>query len=71
MDGRDDVPGLADIDVKRLYSEVDTFASKMNEYYGDENDRRDAVLPCLTRIFSARRSIQIPELRAEPNCCKV
>lgn len=38
----------------------------MNEYYGDENMRRDAVLPCVTDIFSARRGIQIPELHAEP-----
>ena len=32
----------------------------------DENDRMDAVLPCLTHIFSARRGIQILELHAEP-----
>ena len=66
MDGRDDVPGLADINVKKLYSEVDTFASKMNEYYRDENDQRDAVLPCLTHIFSARRGIQIPSFTQIP-----
>ena len=64
-DGREDVPGLAGINVKSLRSKVDTFASKMNEYYGDENMRRDAVLPCVTDIFSARRGIQIPEIHAE------
>ncbi|KAK2459838.1 hypothetical protein APHAL10511_008159 [Amanita phalloides] len=66
MDGRGDVPGLTDINVKRLYIGVDTFASEMNKNYENENDRRDAILPCLTRIFSTRRGIQIPELHAEP-----
>lgn len=62
MDGRHDVPGLADIDVVKLQTEVDELASKMNEYYKHEDDRREAALPCLTRIFSARRGIQIPPL---------
>jgi hypothetical protein len=64
MDGRHDVPGLADIDVVKLQTEVDELASKMNEYYNHEDDRREAALPCLTRIFSARRGIQIPPLYA-------
>ena len=66
MDGRNGVSGLVDINVTELYNEVDTFASKMNEYYEDENDRREAVLPYLTSIFSAHRGIQIPELHAQP-----
>jgi hypothetical protein len=64
MDGRHDVPGLADIDIVKLQNEVDELASKMSEYYKHEDDRREAVLPCLTRIFSARRGIQIPSLYA-------
>jgi hypothetical protein len=64
LDGRDDVPGLADIDFMKLHREVDEFASKMNRYYSSEDDRGEAVLPCLTRIFSARRGIKIPPLHA-------
>jgi hypothetical protein len=66
MDGCHDVPGLADadIDVVKLQTEVDELASKMSEYYKHEDDRREAALPCLTRIFSAHRGIQIPPLYA-------
>lgn len=64
MDGRNNVPGLADIDIMKLHKEVDGFASKMNKYYTDENARRDAALPCLTSIFLARRGINIPPLSA-------
>lgn len=64
MDARDDVPGLADIEVLNLWKEVDDLASKMTGYFDNEDDRRDAALPCLNRIFSARRGIDIPELAA-------
>ncbi|KAI6026740.1 hypothetical protein BKA83DRAFT_4247357 [Pisolithus microcarpus] len=62
MDGRSNVPGLADIDTTKLFSEVDEFACKMNEDYADEDLQREAVLPYLNRIFKARRDIQIPSL---------
>ncbi|KAI5994697.1 hypothetical protein EDD15DRAFT_2165643 [Pisolithus albus] len=64
MDGRPDVPGLADIDTMKLFSEVDEFARKMNEDYAYEDLQREAVLPYLNRIFKARRDIQIPSLHA-------
>jgi hypothetical protein len=64
MDGRDNVPGLADIDVMKWRSEVDELASRMNRYFIDEDARREAVLPCLTRIFAAHRGIKIPPLHA-------
>ncbi|KAI5992722.1 hypothetical protein EDD15DRAFT_2368000 [Pisolithus albus] len=64
MDGHLDVPGLADIDTAKLFSEVDEFARKMNEDYADEDLQREAVLPYLNRIFKARRDIQIPSLHA-------
>jgi hypothetical protein len=62
MDGRDDVPGLADIDVMDLRSAVDELASKMNQSFTTEDARRDAALPCLAHIFSARRGITIPPI---------
>ncbi|KAF8227067.1 hypothetical protein L208DRAFT_1405999 [Tricholoma matsutake] len=64
MDSRHDVPGLADIDIVKLQTEVDELASKMNKYYKHEDDWREAALPCLTRIFLACRGIQIPPLSA-------
>ena len=64
MDDRDDVPGLADVEVLELRKEVDDLASKMTGYFFNEDDRRDAALPCLNRIFSARRAIKIPSLAA-------
>ncbi|KIM89727.1 hypothetical protein PILCRDRAFT_2038 [Piloderma croceum F 1598] len=63
MDARDDVPGLADVDVLELRKAVDDLASKMTGYFS-KDDRRDAALPCLNRIFSARRGINIPPLYA-------
>jgi hypothetical protein len=63
VDGHD-APGVADIDVMKLHKEVDELASKMNRYYDYEYERRDAALPCLTRIFSARQGIKIPPLSA-------
>jgi hypothetical protein len=61
MDARDDVPGLADVEVLELRKE-DDLASKMTGYFENENDRRDAALPCLNRIFDARSRIKIPLL---------
>jgi hypothetical protein len=62
MDGRDDVPGLADIDDRELQHAVDDLATKMTAYFTDENNRRDTALPCLNRIFSARSVTKIPQL---------
>lgn len=64
MDGRDDVPGLPDIDIMKLHRDVDNFASEMNKYYDNEIGRRDAALPGLTGIFSARRGTKISPLQA-------
>lgn len=64
MDGRLGVPGLVDIDTTKLASEADEFARKMNENYANEDSRREAVLPCLNRIFKACRGIEIPPLHA-------
>ncbi|KAF8330667.1 hypothetical protein F5887DRAFT_1287113 [Amanita rubescens] len=64
MDGRRDVPGLTDIDIMELHKEVDGFASQMNRFYQNEDARREAGLPYLARIFSARRGTQIPPLQA-------
>lgn len=66
MDGRDDVPGLADVNIQELWKAVDHFANKMTEleHLVGEDARRDAALSCLGRIFSARRGIKIPSLRA-------
>jgi len=64
MDGRDNVPGLADVNVRELWEAVDDLASKMTRYFSNVDGRRDAALPCLTRIFSARRATKIPPLHA-------
>jgi len=64
MDARDDVPGLADVEVLELRNEVDDLASKMTGYFNNEDEQRDAALPCLNRIFSAHRGIHIHELAA-------
>jgi hypothetical protein len=65
MDGRrDDIPGLADVDIQELHKTVDDLAVKMTGYFSTEDDRRDAALPCLNRIFAARRGTQIPPLSA-------
>ena len=62
VDGHDDVPGLADVDLGRLQGEVDDLATKM--YFPQEDDRRDAALPCLRCIFSARKGTKIPSFHA-------
>ena len=62
MDGRIDVPGLCDVDVHRLRKRVDDLASEMTEYFDNEDAWRDAGLPLIDRIFSARRGTAIPGL---------
>jgi hypothetical protein len=62
MDTHADVPGLADVDVLELRKAVDDLASKMAGYFNKEEERRDAALPCLNCIFSARRGVTIPPL---------
>ena len=64
VDAHDDVPGLADVDVLMLRKEVDDLASKMTGYFNNEDDQRDAALPCLDCIFSVRGGITIPKLAA-------
>ena len=69
MDGRHDVPGLADVDVVKLQTEVDELASKMNEYYKHEDDRREAALSCLTRIsrhVEVSKSLRFTQLPLVP-----
>jgi hypothetical protein len=62
MDARDDVPGLADVEVPRLRKAVDDLASNMTGYFSREDGRRDAALPRFNRIFEARGGIKIPPL---------
>jgi hypothetical protein len=64
MDDRHDVLRQADIDIVNLQTEVDELASKMNECYKCEDNWREAAIPCLTRILSARSGIQTPPLHA-------
>lgn len=62
MAGHDDVPGLADVQVRELHDAVDDFASKMTGYFGHEDERRDVGLNCLNKIFAARRATPIPPI---------
>ena len=64
MKARDDVPGLADVDVEELEDAVDDLASKMTGFFSNDDDRRNEALPILNRVFSARRRIEIPQLYA-------
>ena len=64
MDGRGNVPGLADIDVRELHQAVDDLANTMTLFFAKEDDRRDPALPILNRIFSARKGTNIPMLAA-------
>jgi len=64
MDGHDDVPGLADVEVWELQDAVDDFATKMTAYFGHEDERRGVGLKCLNRIFAARKAITIPPIAA-------
>ena len=64
VDGVTDVPGLSKVDMAELYKAVDDFAQKMCRFYENEDQRRDAALPTLNRIFSARSGTPIPSLHA-------
>lgn len=64
MDGHDDVPGLADVEVRELHDAVDDFATKMTGYFINEDERRDVGLNCLNKIFAARRATPIPPISA-------
>ncbi|KAI9438257.1 hypothetical protein H4582DRAFT_2129245 [Lactarius indigo] len=63
-DGRDDVPGLADIEVAKLQMAVDTFATEMTRFYETEIKRRSKGLGLLKDIFAARRGTLIPQISA-------
>ena len=43
---------------------MDNLASKMTGYFNNEDDQRDAAIPCLNYIFLAHRGINIPKLAA-------
>jgi len=47
-----------------LFKAVDDFAQKMCRFYENADRRRDAALPPLNRIFSARSGTPIPEMHA-------
>ncbi|KAI9438221.1 hypothetical protein H4582DRAFT_2076825 [Lactarius indigo] len=64
MDGRDDVPGLADIEVAKLQMAVDAFATEMTRFFENESQRRDKGLELLRGIFAARRGTPIPRMFA-------
>jgi hypothetical protein len=64
IDGRDNVPGLADVDSRELHRAVNGLADEMTGYFETEDERRDTALPYLNRIFSARNGIEIPILAA-------
>jgi hypothetical protein len=66
MDACDNVPGLADVEVLKLWKVVDDLASNMTGYFSKEDDQRDAALPCLNHIFKAHRGINIPPLPPLP-----
>ena len=48
----------------KVWTEVDNLVTKMTGYFKDNNDHRDAALPCLNHIFSKHRGIDIPNLAA-------
>jgi hypothetical protein len=64
MDGHEDVPGLADAEVRELQDAVDDFAVKMTTFFNNEDDQRDVGLKCLKKIFAAHRAIMIPPIAA-------
>jgi len=59
MDGRNDAPGLADVNVRELRDAVDDFAVKMTTFFNNDDDRRDEGIKCLNKIFAARRGTTI------------
>ncbi|KAH8990741.1 hypothetical protein EDB92DRAFT_1862947 [Lactarius akahatsu] len=64
MDGHDDVPGLADIQVAKLRMEVDALATEMARFFETKSQRRDKGLEHLKNIFAARWGTQIPQISA-------
>ncbi|KAH9167048.1 hypothetical protein EDB89DRAFT_2127435 [Lactarius sanguifluus] len=64
MDGRRDVPGLADIKVAELQMAVDVLATEMTRFFEKELQRRDKGLEHLNDIFAARRGTPIPRISA-------
>ncbi|KAH9077703.1 hypothetical protein EDB83DRAFT_2285803 [Lactarius deliciosus] len=64
MDGHDNVPGLADIQVAKLRMEVDALATDMARFFEKETQRRDKGLKHLKNIFAARGGTQIPQILA-------
>ena len=63
-DGRPNVPGLQDINIRELEDAVDDFAESMTQFYSKENDRREVGIDALNRIFAARRGTKIPSFHA-------
>lgn len=64
MDGRNDVPGLANIKVAELQMAVDALAKDMTRFFEQELQRREKGLEHLRAIFSARRGTTIPRISA-------
>ncbi|KAH9000546.1 hypothetical protein EDB86DRAFT_518108 [Lactarius hatsudake] len=64
MDGHDDVPVLADIQVAKLRMEVDALATEMARFFEKESQRRDKGLKHLKDIFASRWGTQIPQISA-------
>ncbi len=62
MDGRDDVPGLADVKVAKLWMVVDGLATEMTQFFEKETERRDKGLKHLRKIFAARQGTKIPQI---------
>ncbi|KAH8990753.1 hypothetical protein EDB92DRAFT_1996290 [Lactarius akahatsu] len=60
MDGRNDVPGLANIKVAELQMAVDALATEMTRFFELEFQRREKGLEHLKDIFAARRGTTIP-----------
>jgi hypothetical protein len=69
MNSHNDVPGLADVEVTELQKAVDDFAIKLTrtEFHRCRRMGKQWAstgLHYLTRIFTARRSTQIPQIQA-------
>jgi len=63
MDGCENVPGLADIEVPKLQKAVDEFARKVTEFI-DAEEWASMGLHYLMCIFTARRGPPIPRIQA-------
>ncbi|KAH9034991.1 hypothetical protein EDB85DRAFT_948573 [Lactarius pseudohatsudake] len=64
MDGRNDVPGLANIKVAEWQMAVDALATDMTRFFELEFQRRDKGLEHLRDIFAARKGTTIPRISA-------